>query len=322
MAGHLHQPISNVARYDDPESDRLITWVEARGEENVSADLRERYRITVEGRRRREAHEAERTTLEAAAPAPAATRRLWADDIIFKRRDVPDDEETWLTAAHEWTGGQSLGVAFVALVALAQESAGEVGDLKARLRELRDETHAKIDAQFKGFEQAVAELRGEDRRAIFERIGETLVEAENRIDHSFARALEAERERSEIELALVRDEIMTVVSEKTYGQITDDGPKLELAEKAIAAIRRSLAKLEKAGVERHDALAAEFAARLAALESEHKKATRSLLVRTGASLVLAKKEAQRAEALETKVAALEETMARLLDTLLANKIIS
>jgi hypothetical protein len=60
-------------------------------------------------------------------------------------------------------------------------------------------------------------------------------------------------ERCELEVALVRDELLNLIAEKKYGQLTDDDPKL--AERAIAELRRNLqATVEEEG-ERHGALA-------------------------------------------------------------------
>jgi hypothetical protein len=66
-------------------------------------------------------------------------------------------------------------------------------------------------------------------------------EAESRIDEHLEKASQTAWERTELEIALVRDELLNVIAEKKYGAFTDDAPKLELAEKAIASLRKRIA---------------------------------------------------------------------------------
>ena len=144
-------------------------------------------------------------------------------------------------------------------------------------------------------------------------------EAESRIDAHLEQALEKAWERCELEIALVRDELLSVMAEKRYGQLTDDAPKLELAEKAIAGLRKQVASIGTESARqaaRNDQLAG-VAERLATLEDATRKSTKSLFVRCGANVIAVRKETQRADELVAKVATLEETMGRLLGTLLA-----
>jgi DNA repair exonuclease SbcCD ATPase subunit len=106
---------------------------------------------------------------------------------------------------------------------------------------------------------------------------------------------------------------MNVIAEKKYGQLTDDAPKLELAEKAIASLRQRMTSIEEEGA-RNDQLAG-VADQLASLEGEHKKITKKLLVRCATTAVLLKKETARADELAGKVAALESTLENLVSAL-------
>jgi hypothetical protein len=162
-----------------------------------------------------------------------------------------------------------------------------------------------------------------DRAELLATLNESLSAAEGRIDSGIARALEAEKERSEIELALVRDEVLNIIAEKKYGQPSDDAPKLELAEKAIARLRRSLGALEQQSA-KHGAAVDEIGAlreELAALAAAHKETTTSLMIRRAANVIAAKAEAKRSDELANKVATLEKTMAKLIGTLIERKLI-
>ena len=114
--------------------------------------------------------------------------------------------------------------------------------------ELRIETEQKLNAQFAGFEQAVAELRNEDRAAMLADLRETMSSAESRIDEHLETALTKTWERCELEVALVRDELLNVIAAKPYGQLAeDDARKHTMAEKAIAELRKRMASVEAEG---------------------------------------------------------------------------
>ena len=91
-------------------------------------------------------------------------------------------------------------------------------------------------------------MRDEDRAALLATVRETMSEAESRIDDHLENALEKNWERCELEVALVRDEILNVVAAKAYGQLAeDDAAKHSMAEKAIAELRKRTAALEAEG---------------------------------------------------------------------------
>jgi hypothetical protein len=144
-------------------------------------------------------------------------------------------------------------------------------------------------------------------------------EAEIRIDANLEQALDKTWERCELEVALVRDELLNVIAEKKYGVFTDEAPKLELAEKAIAALRQRTTALEAEGARANQL--ADVANQLATLEGEHKKITKKLLVRCATTAVLLRKETTRADELAGKVAALEAALEQLTDALLQRKVI-
>jgi hypothetical protein len=288
-----------VTQLYDPEGDDLIRRAElAGGAENLSEGERWRLKNTLRRRRLQEAAAAQPRATDALAAQRIETIESW---ILWLKRKV---DETLPEVI-----GQVLGEA---IRESEQHSAAEA-------KKQREEIKAKIDALFSGFESAVAELRGEDRRALFENLRETLGDAEARIDASLAKALEAEKERNTIELALVRDEILNVIAEKTYGQPTDDAPKLKLAEKAIASLRRRMHSLEEQTV-RNDQLA-RLADRFAALEEAYHKSTKSLMIRCAASALAAKKEAERADGLAGEVGRLRTDFERLTSALLDQKVI-
>jgi ElaB/YqjD/DUF883 family membrane-anchored ribosome-binding protein len=132
--------------------------------------------------------------------------------------------------------------------------------------------------------------------------------------------LEAEKERSTIELALVRDELVTLISDKRYGQPTaDDSAKL--AEKAIAELRKRTTALEEEGARnaaRSDQLAG-AADQFTAFADTSRESTKRLLVRCAMTAALLKKETTRADELASKVAALESTLEELVSVLRENK---
>jgi hypothetical protein len=182
-----------------------------------------------------ERHLDRRRRQEAAGAQPARV----TDALGAQRLEDIESRLTWLK---QFVDEVVLPVVGEAIGEAEQRSAAET---KKLLDEHRGETDQKLNAQYDGFERAVTQLRDEDRRALFENLREALGDAESRIDASFAKSLEAEKERNTIELALVRDEILNVIAEKTYAQPVDDVPKLELAEKAIAKLRRLVTSLEK-----------------------------------------------------------------------------
>ena len=142
-----------------------------------------------------------------------------------------------------------------------------------------------MNAQYDGFERAVTQLRDEDRAALLATVRETLSDAESRIDEHLEKALQTTWERCELEVALVRDEVLNILAEKKYGQLTDDDPKL--AERAIAELRKRMTSVEEEGAQqaaRNDRLAG-AADRLAALEDAYRKSTKSLLIRCAANIL-------------------------------------
>jgi len=288
--------------YHDPEGDRLIRLAESLGgAENLSEGERWRLANTLERRRMREA-------------AGADVGRT--DALGSQRLEAIESRLTELKWKFDEVLPEVIGTV---IVDAEQHSAAE---MKKLLAAQRGETDQKLNAQFYGFERAVTQLRDEDRRALFENLRETLGDAEARIDAALAKALEAEKERNTLELALVRDELLIVISEKRYARFVDDGPKLELAEKAIARLRRQVTSLEKdnAQAAKNDRLAG-VANQLAALDEAYHKSTKSLLIRCAANHLAAKKERERADELASEVAHLKAEFERLTAALLDQKVI-
>ena len=186
--------------------------------------------------------------------------------------------------------------------------------------ELRIETDQKLNAQFAGFETAVSELRNEDRAVLLTTVRQTMSEAETRIDEHLEQALDKNWDRCELEVAFVRDELMNVISEKKFGVFTDEAPKLELAEKAIAALRQRTTALEAEGA-RANQLAG-VANQLAALEDAYRESTKKLTVRCATTAVLLRKETARANELAGKVERLEAALEQLTDALIQRKVIN
>jgi hypothetical protein len=295
--------MGNVARLRDDEDEKLINYAQTVGEANLSEDLQWRLQGVRDQRRRREAAAA----LQGASTDASSAQRLAA---IEKQMALMD----WLIRE---------GVGEVIGESVGEERQRARAEVKTRLDEIRAEVNAKSDAMYSGFETACNQLRNEDRTAVLETVRETLVDAEARIDEHFEKALQAAWERAELEIALVRDEILGVVAEKQYGQLTDDAPKLELAEKAIAGLRKRMTSVEAEGARqaaRNEQLAG-MADQLAALEGEVRKATRSLLVRCAANVIAVKKERSRADELADKVERLEAELERLVGVLSDRKLI-
>jgi hypothetical protein len=294
--------MGSVAQLHDPEGDRLIRLAESLGEENLSEGEKWRLGNTLDRRR----------MLEARATQPSG-RTDALDARAFERRLAAlENQAQWA----EWMLREILPQVVGETTAEAEERAGV--DARKALEEIRGEIHAKIDALFGGFETAVAQLRGEDRTALLESVRETLGDADVRIDSGLAKALEAEKERSTIELALVRDEIFTALAERRYGVLEDIDPKL--AEKAIAALRRDLQAVVEAEGSSSDRVTG-VANQLAALEDAHHKARKGLIVRAATTAVLLKKETARANELAGKVERLEAALEQLTDALIQRKVI-
>ena len=187
--------------------------------------------------------------------------------------------------------------------------------------ELRIETDQKLNAQFEGFETAVRELRDTDRATILSDLRETMSSAESRIDEHLETALTKTWERAELEIALVRDELLSVISEKQYGRLAeDDAAKHALAEKAIASLRK-WTEAEGARMSGVANQIAGMANQLGALEGEHKKITKKLLVRCATTSVLLQKETTRADDLASKVERLETALEELTAELFKQKAI-
>jgi hypothetical protein len=208
----------------DPEGDRLIRLAESLGgAENLSEGERWRLANTLDRRRK----------LEAKATQPDGRTDALSSQVLERRFTALEAHVQWADGMLKEVLPQVVGEA----IAEAEERAG--AEAKRLLDELRGEINAKTDALFGGFERAVAELRGEDRTALLESVRETLSDAENRIDTNLAKALEKIWERCELEVALVRDELLNVIAEKKYGVFTDDDPA-KLAERAIAELRQRM----------------------------------------------------------------------------------
>jgi hypothetical protein len=295
--------MGSVAQLHDPEGDRLVLLAKNIGEENLSEGERWRLQNTLDRRR----------MLEAKANAPGG-RTDALDAEANERRFAA------LEAHMQWASGMLEGLVWPVVgevIAEAEERAA--AEAKKLQDELRMETDQKLNAQFAGFETAVSELRGEDRAAMLATVRETLGDAESRIDEHLEQALEKTWERCELEVALVRDELMNVISEKKFGVFTDEAPKLELAEKAIAALRQRTTALEAEGA-RANQLAG-VANQLAALEDAYRESTKKLTVRCATAAVLLRKETARADELAGKVAALEAALEQLTAELFKQKVI-
>ena len=292
-----------VAQLHDPEGDKLIRLAETLGEENLSEG--ERWRLANTRDRRRK--------LEAKATQPDGRTDALSSQVLERRFAVLETQAQWAGGMLKEVLPQVVGK----MIAEAEECS--IAEAKKLLDELRGETDQKLNAQFAGFETAVSELRGEDRAALLTTVRETMSEAEIRIDANLEQALDKTWERCELEVALVRDELLNVIAEKKYGVFTDEAPKLELAEKAIAALRQRTTALEAEGARANQLV--DVANQLAALEGEHKKITKKLLVRCATTAVLLRKETTRADELAGKVAALEAALEQLTDALLQRKVI-
>ena len=223
--------MGSVAQLHDPDGDRLIRLAKSLGEENLSEGERWRLANTLDARQKHEARAARQGGRTDALDAQANERRFAA-----------------VEAHVEWASGMLKDVlpqAVGEVIGEVEERAG--AEAKKLQDELRIETDQKLNAQFAGFETAVSELRNEDRAVLLTTVRQTMSEAESRIDEHLEQALDKNWGRCELEVALVRDELMNVISEKKFGVFTDEAPKLELAEKAIAALRQRTTALEAEG---------------------------------------------------------------------------
>ena len=289
--------MGSVAQLHDPEGDRLIRLAESLGEENLSEGERWRLANTLDRRRK----------LEARATQPDGRTDALSSQVLERRFAAVEAHVDWASGMLKEILPQAVGE----VVGEAEERAG--AEAKKLQDELRIETDQKLNAQFAGFETAVSELRNEDRAVLLTTVRQTMSEAESRIDEHLKQALDKNWGRCELEVALVRDELMNVISEKKFGVFTDEAPKLELAEKAIAALRQRTTALEAEGA-RANQLAG-VANQLAALEDAYRESTKKLTVRCATAAVLLRKETARANELAGKVerleAALEELTAEL-----------
>jgi hypothetical protein len=289
----------------DPEGDRLIRLAESLGEANLSEGERWRLANTLDRRRKLEA-----TQLDGRTDALSS-------QVVERRFAAIEAECAW-----------ARGMLQDGLPQVVGEVIGEAeqrcdNEAKRLVDDLRGETDQKLNAQYAGFETAVSELRNEDRAALLTTVRETMSEAESRIDSNLEQALEKTWERCELEVAFVRDELLNVMAEKKYGQLTDDAPKLELAEKAIASLRKRTTALEDENARMaamNDQIAA-MANQVATLDAAYQKSRKGLLIRAAANAVTLKKETARADELAGKVAALEAALEQLTDALLQRKVI-
>ena len=113
---------------------------------------------------------------------------------------------------------------------------------------------------------------------------------------------------------------MSSPRKNTASLTDDDALKLELAEKAIAALRQRTTALEAEGARATEL--AGVANQLAALEDAHDKRSKNLLIRAATTAVLLKKETARADELAGKVERLEATLKDLMDALIQRKVIT
>ena len=295
------------AQLHDPEGDRLIALAESRGgAENLGDDLKWRLARTLDHRRKHAANATQQSSRRTDALDGQANERRFA---------AVETRLTWL----KWMVDEALPEVIGSSIGEAGQRAN--ADVKKLLAELRAETDQKLNAQFSGFETVVGELRGEDRAVLLENVRQTLSEAESRIDAGLAKALEETWARCELEIALVRDEVLNIVAEKRYGQPTDADPKL--AERAIAELRKQMRSIETQTTKHGTVIdqLGDVREALAALEGEHRKATKSLFIRASANHLAARKQAKLVEEQAGKIATMEAAMAKLIGTLLDRKII-
>jgi hypothetical protein len=299
--------MGSVAHLHDPEGDRLIRLAESLGgAENLSEGERWRLANTLDRRRK----------LEAKATQPDGRTDALSSQVLERRFAAIETQAQWADGMLKEVLPQVVGE----VIAEAEQRAG--AEAKKLLDELRGETDQKLNAQYAGFETAVSELRGENRAALLATVRETLGDAESRIDEHLEKALEKTWERCELEVALVRDELLNIIAEKKYGVFTDDDPA-KLAERAIAELRQRMTSVEEEGARqavRSDQLAG-VANQLAALEDAYRKSRKGLLIRAAANAVTLKKETARADELAGKVVALEAALEQLTDALLQRKVI-
>jgi hypothetical protein len=292
----------------DPEGDRLIRLAESLGgAENLSEGEQWRLANTLDRRRK----------LEARATQPDGRTDALSSQALERRFAALETDVQWA----RWMLKEGLPAVVGEVIGEAEQRSD--AEAKRLQEELRGETDQKLNAQYEGFERAVHELRNEDRAALLASVGETMSEAESRIDGHLEKALEKTWERCELEVALVRDEILNVIAEKKYGQLTDDAPKLELAEKAIASLRERMTSIEEEGA-RQAAMTDQLtsvANQLVALDEAYRKSTKSLLIRCAANVVAVRKETTRADDLAGKVERLEAAMEQLTAELFKQKVI-
>ena len=292
----------------DPEGDRLIRLSESLGAENLSEGERWRLANALDARRKHEAR----------ATQPDRRTDALSSQVLERRFAAVEAHVDWASGMLKDVFPQAVGQ----VVGEAEERAG--AEAKKLQDELRIETDQKLNAQFEGFETAVSELRNEDRAVLLTTVRDTMAEAESRIDADLEKASQTTWERAELEIALVRDELLNIIAEKKYGQLTDDAPKLELAEKAIVALRQRTTALEEEGARQaamNNQLAG-MANQLAALEEAHNKRSKTWLIRAAATSVLLKKETARADELAGKIERLEAALKDLIDALIQRKVIS
>jgi hypothetical protein len=298
--------MGSVAKLYDPDGDRLLRLAEALGEERLSEGERWRLANTRDRRRRLEAR---------ANEADGRTDAL-SSQVLERRFAAIEAQGHWAT----WMLKEVLPAALGEVIGEAEQRSG--AEAKKLLDELRGETDQKLNAQFAGFETAVSELRGEDRAALLATVRETLGDAESRIDEHLEKALEKTWERCELEVALVRDELLNIIAEKKYGVFTDDDPA-KLAERAIAELRQRMTSVEEEGVRqaaRSDQLAG-MANQLATLDAAYQKSRKNLLIRSATTAVLLRKETARADELAGQVERLESALQELVDELSRRKVI-
>jgi hypothetical protein len=297
-----------VARFD-PEGDDLIRRAEAAGgAENLSEGERWRLQNTLDRRRRLEAQAAQPSGRSDALDAQANERRFADIQSRLEHAEMMIRD----------------GLPQVVGECLAEAEERVVIESKKGDDALEQKLDAKLEAQYAGFERAVTQLRDEDRTVLLETVRETMAAAEKRIDAGIANAFEAEKERSECELACVRDELLQTISERQYGRLADDdAAKHVMAEKAIASLRKRMTSVEEEGARQasmNNQLAG-VANQLAALEDAHHKARKGLIVRAATTAVLLKKETARADELAGKVERLEAALQQLTDELFRQKVI-
>jgi hypothetical protein len=241
-ARYDHEPIDGLEALEsveanklrDPDGARLKALARSIGVENMSAGEKERLQCTYDGDRhqliklqKQRAEQQRRGVAQTAQLQFGAEWEAWSNTT--EKRVQALEEQAW----HNGLDKVVASVLAECLDAVAKKAGG---DLKAATEALEAKLSARIEAAVVGL-MASSQKTAEDAAAA--KLAKEMIRFDEKHTKVLVTTADAERERNDIELGLVRDELLGRIDAKTYNGFTES-PGVRECERAVHEINEKL----------------------------------------------------------------------------------